>query len=72
MEPAKLQLLIGTAGVVIFVALFLGILFSAIVGVGVVRLLYLGGRWCTEKIHQLHTVSSARTMHPIGGMVPHH
>ena len=72
MAPAELQLLIGITGVVIFVGLFLGILFSAIVGVGVVRLLYVGARWCAEKIHQLHTVSSAQTMPAIGRMVPHH
>ena len=72
MAPAELQLLISVAGMVIFVALFLGILFSAIIGVGVLRLLYIGARWCTEKIHQLHTVSSARTMPAVGRMVPHH
>ena len=72
MAPAELQFLIGVAGVVIFVGLFLALLFSAIVGVGVVRLLYVGARWCTEKIHQSHTLASTRTMHAIGRMVPHH
>ena len=72
MAPAELQLLISVAGMVIFVALFLGILFSAIVGVGVVRLLYVGGRWCTDKIHQSHAVDGARMMHAVGRMVPHH
>jgi hypothetical protein len=63
--------LIGIAGVVIFAGLFLALLFSAIIGVGIARLLYIGGRWCMEKIHQSHTVAGARTMHAVGRMVPH-
>jgi hypothetical protein len=71
MAPAELQFLIGVGGVVIFVGLFLAILFAALVGVGIARLLYIGGRWCMEKIHQSHTVADARTMHTVGRMVPH-
>lgn len=71
MATAGLQFLIGIAGVVIFVGLFLALLFSAIIGVGIARLLYIGGRWCMEKIHQSHTVAGARTMHAVGRMVPH-
>lgn len=41
MEPAELQLLIGVASVVTFVGLFLALLFSAIAGIGFVRLLYV-------------------------------
>jgi hypothetical protein len=72
MAPAEWQLLISVAGVVIFVGLFLAILLSAIVMVAIARLLYVGGRWCTEKIHQSHAVDGARMMHAVGRMVPHH
>jgi hypothetical protein len=72
MSTPELQLLISIAGVVIFVGLFLALLFSAIVGLGMARLLYVGGRWCIEKIHQSHTVGNARAIHATGRMVLHH
>ena len=72
MAAAELQLLIGVAGVVIFVGLFLATLLSAIVTVGIARLLYIGARWFVEKIHESYTVAGARTMHAVGRMVPHH
>jgi len=62
----ELQLLICVIGVVIFVGSFLAIMLSAIFGLGLARLLYVGGRWCVGKIHHPHAVVGAL---PI---VPHH
>ena len=62
----ELERLICVIGVVIFVGSFLAILVSAIFGVGLARLLYVGGRWCVGKIHHVHQVGGAL---PI---VPHH
>jgi hypothetical protein len=61
----ELQFLICVIGVVIFVGSFLALLVSAIFGLGLARLLYVGGRWCMGKIHHVH---------PVGGAVPivHH
>jgi hypothetical protein len=62
----ELQLLISLVGALIFVGSFLALLFSAIFGLGLARLLYVGGRWCVGKIHHVHPVGGAL---PIG---PHH
>jgi len=72
MATAELQFLIGIVGVVIFVGLFLALLFSAIIGVGIARLLYVGGRWCVEKIHQSYSLGNTHTKNCIGRIVPHH
>ena len=66
LSTTELQLLICVIGVVVFVGSFLAILVSAIFGLGLARLLYVGGRWCVGRIHQVHHVSGAL---PI---VPHH
>jgi hypothetical protein len=66
LSPIELQLLISIIAVVIFFGSFLALLFSAVFGLGLVRLLYVGGRWCVGKIHQVHAVGGAL---PI---VPHH
>jgi hypothetical protein len=66
LSPIELQLLISIIAVVIFVGSFLALLFSAVFGLGLVRLLYVGGRWCAGKIHHVHAVGGAL---PI---VPHH
>ena len=52
----ELQLLICVIGVVIFLGSFLAILVSAIFGLGLGRLLYLGVRWCVGKVHHVHAV----------------
>ena len=62
----EVQLLICVIGVVILVRSFLAILVSGIFGVGLARLLYVGGRSCVGKIHHVHQVGGAL---PI---VPHH
>ncbi len=62
----ELQLLVSIMSVLIFVGSFLAILVSAIFGLGLGRLLYVGGRWCVGKIHHVHAVGGAL---PI---VPHH
>jgi len=66
LSPIELQLLISIIAVVIFLGSFLALLFSAVFGLGLVRLLYVGGRWCVGKIHHVHAVGGAL---PI---VPHH
>ena len=66
LSPLELQLLISIIAVVIFFGSFLALLFSAVFGLGLVRLLYVGGRWCVGKIHHVHAVGGAL---PI---VPHH
>jgi hypothetical protein len=68
----ELELLIGIVGVLIFVASFLALLFSAIFGLGLARLLYVGGRWCVRKIHQTYSLGDTRPMTAIGRIVPHH
>jgi hypothetical protein len=57
----ELELLIGIIRVLIFVVSFLALLFSAILGLGLARLLYVGGRWCVTKIHQSYSLSGTRT-----------
>jgi hypothetical protein len=66
LSPIELQLLISIIAVVIFLGSFLALLFSAVFGLGLVLLLYVGGRWCVGKIHHVHAVGGAL---PI---VPHH
>jgi len=66
LSAIELQLLISIIAVVIFFGSFLALLFSAVFGLGLVRLLYVGGRWCVGKIHHVHAVGGAL---PI---VPHH
>ena len=66
LSPIELQVLISIIAVLIFIGSFLAILVSAIFGVGLARLLYVGGRWCVGKIHHVHQVGGAL---PI---VPHH
>ena len=65
-STTELQLLICVIGVVVFVGSFLVLLFSAIFGLGLGRLLYVGGRWCVRKIHHAHSVGGALPV------VPHH
>ena len=65
-SPIELQLLICVIGAVIFVGSFLALLVSVIFGLGLARLLYVGGRWCVGRIHHSHPVVGAL---PI---VPHH
>ena len=38
-------------GVLISVGSFLALFFSAIFGLGLARLVYVGGRWCVGRIH---------------------
>jgi hypothetical protein len=72
-NPLELELLIGVAGVLIFVASFLALLCSAVFGLGLAELLYVGGHWCVRKIQSyLNSLSGTRTIHAIGRIVPHH
>ena len=73
-NPLEFELLIGVAGLLIFVASFLALLCSAIFGLGLAELLYVGGHWCVRKIqsHSLNSLSGTRTIHAIVRIVPHH
>jgi hypothetical protein len=66
LSPIELQLLISIVAILIFFGSFLAILVSAIFGLGLGRLLYVGGLWCVGKIHHMRQVGGAL---PI---VPHH
>ena len=50
LSPIEFQVLVTVATLVIFAAAFVVILFSAIVGAGLARLLYLGARSCAKTI----------------------
>jgi hypothetical protein len=68
----ELELLIGMIGVLIFVALFLALLCSAIFGLGLARLLYVSSCWCMRKIHQSNSRGGTRAMNAVGRVVPHY
>jgi hypothetical protein len=72
LDIPELELLIGTIGVLIFIASFVALLFSAVFVLGLAQLLYVGGRWCVTKIHQSYSLGGTRTMIAIGRIVPHH
>ena len=60
MNPIELELLVGIAIVLIIVASFLLLFFSAIIGAGVARLLSVGGSFCARKIRRSWPVDAAR------------
>lgn len=62
----ELQLLVCVIGVVVFLGSFLAIMVSAIFGLGLARLLYVGGCWCVRRIHHSRPVVGALPV------VPHH
>jgi hypothetical protein len=66
LSPIELQVLISIVAALIFIGSFLALLVSVIFGLGLARLLYVGGRWCVGKVHHVHQVGGAL---PI---VPHH
>lgn len=62
----ELEILICVVSVLVLFGSFLMLLFSALFGLGLARLLYSGGRWCVGKIHHSHTAIGALPV------VPHH
>jgi hypothetical protein len=72
LDTLKLELLMYVVAVLIFVGLFPALLFSAILGVGVVRLLYVSGSWCARKIHRAYFLDGSGTMNALGRIVPRH
>ena len=70
-SPIELQVLISIIAVLIFIGSFLALLVSVIFGLGLARLLYVGGRWCVGKIHQSYS-GGAQTIHANARIVPHH
>jgi len=76
MAPApntlELELLIYAIAVLIFVGSFLAILVSAIFGLSLARLLYVGRCWCVRKIHQPHSLDRTGMMNAFGRIVPRH
>jgi hypothetical protein len=71
LNPLELELLVGIVGVLIFVALFLALLCSAIFGLGLARLLYVSCGWCVRTI-QSYSLGSRRTINAVAPIVPHH
>jgi hypothetical protein len=71
-DTLKLELLMYIVAVLIFVGSFLALLFSAIFGVGVARLLYVSGCWCARKIHHAYSLDGTETMNALGRIVPRH
>ena len=65
-SPVELQVLLSIIAVLISIGSFLALLVSVILGLGLARLLYVGGRGCVGKLHHSHPVVGAL---PI---VPHH
>jgi hypothetical protein len=46
----ELEVLLVIATLLLFMATFVAVLFSAIVGAGLARLLYVAGHWCAKAI----------------------
>jgi len=60
-NPIELEFLVGIALVLLVVASFLVVFFSAIIGACVARLLYLAGSYCVNEIPYWWSVSGAGT-----------
>ena len=71
-DTLKVELLMYVVAVLIFVGSFLALLFSAIFGVGIARLLYVSGCWCARKIHHAYSLDGTGTMNAFGRIVPRH
>jgi hypothetical protein len=71
-DTLKLELLMYIVAVLICVGSFLALLFSAIFGVGLARLLYVGGCWCARKIHHAYSLDGTGMMNAFGRIVPRH
>ncbi len=72
-DTLELELLIYPIAVLICLGSFLALLlFSAIFGVGLMRLLYVSGCWCARKIHHAYLPDDTGTMNAFGRIVPHH
>jgi hypothetical protein len=71
-DTLEIELLVYVIAAFIFFGSFLALLFSAIFGVGLVRLLYVSGSWCARKIHYAYSLDGARTMNAFGRIVPRH
>ena len=71
-DSLKVELLMYVVAVLIFVGSFLALLFSAIFGVGIARLLYVSGCWCARKIHHAYSLDGTGTMSAFGRIVPRH
>ena len=72
LNPLEMELLIGIVDVLIFVALFLALLCSAIFGLGLARLLYVCGFRCMRNMHQTYSMGGTRTMDAVDRVVPQH
>lgn len=70
LNPVELAFLLGIAIVLIIVASFLLLLFSAIIGAAVARLLYVGGSFCARKIRRSWPAGAARPMNVVVRIAP--
>lgn len=60
LSPGELSVLAGLAITAVLVAIFVALFVSAVIGVGIVRLLYLVGSWSVRRIHASYPVPDAR------------
>ena len=52
LSGSEFAVLTGLAVVLILVAAFVALFLSAIIGLGIARLLYVGGSWCVKRIRE--------------------
>lgn len=52
LSASEFAVLTGLAVVLILVAAFVALFLSAIIGLGIARLLYVGGSWCVKRIRE--------------------
>ena len=71
-DTLKLELVMYVVAVLIFFGSFLTLLFSAMFGVCLGRLLYVSGCWCARKIHHTHSLDGTGTVNAFGRIVPRH
>ena len=72
LSALELEFLFYGTAVLLFFGSFLALLFSAIFGVGLARLLYVSGCWCVRKIHHSYSLDGTETMSAFGRIVPRH
>ena len=73
LSPIALEILVPVAALLILAAAFLAVLFCAIVGAGLGRLLYLGARSCANRVlpifAPIQSVAPAEPLSQLAGRV---
>ena len=70
LTAAELEFLVGIAIVLIIVASFLLLFFSALIGAAVARLLYIAGSFSARKIHRSWLLGAARPVNVVARIAP--